>query len=295
MRMEKNNGMRGLSARQGGLLFSAMMILYLIISVFGQAVIMLLRKENSVIGISISATFSSLAIVVATLLIKTNSNEKLFDACGVKKFNPLYILLALLFSLSMFFGLGFINGSIAELFSGWGIKVPSISFPLDNFGQFIIFSIVFALLPAIFEEVFFRGVILKSLDGAGVVASSLICALFFALYHCSVAQLVYQFIYGIGLCLLVKLSKSVVPAMISHFINNFGVILIQYLKLNVNLYDAIFIALGLVGLVAFSVICAMRLKNNEKEERKETIKNFLFPYGIVGGVACVLLAVTSLF
>jgi membrane protease YdiL (CAAX protease family) len=155
---------------------------------------------------------------------------------------------------------------------------------------------VFALLPAIFEEIFFRGVILKSLKGAGVVISSLICALFFALYHCSVVQFVYQFIYGVGLCLLVKLSKSVIPAIISHFINNFAVILIQYLKINVNLYDVTLIVVGLVGAIAFILICYALLKRQEKVQKdKKTVVEFLMPYGIVGGVACLLLAFTALF
>jgi predicted MFS family arabinose efflux permease len=53
---------------------------------------------------------------------------------------------------------------------------------------------------------------------------------------------------------------------------------------------------GLVGAIAFILICYALLKRREKEQKdKKTVVEFLMPYGIAGGVACLLLAFTALF
>lgn len=292
--MDKNNSLV-VNARLGGVAFSAMIILYLVITVIGQSIILLIGDVMSVAAIAISSTFSSLAIIFALASVSFKTGAKIKDTCGIKKFNPVYILLSLLFSFSMFFGLGFVNSGISSILEKIGLNQSSIYFPLENSFHLILFSFTFALLPAIFEELFFRGVIFGSVRNGGIIFSALFSSLFFALYHCSLVQFFYQFIYGVGLCLIKDISKSVIPAMVSHFINNFAVILLQYFKVNIDLNNAIVIALGIIGLIAFSVICYIKLRKTAEEKNKGAVQEFLLPYGLVGGCACLALLILGLF
>ena len=291
----KNEEYKKLNASAGGFAFTVMIILYLIISVLGQTIISLIGIENLVLKSVIGATFSPIAIIISIFLVKQKVGEKLNTICVLRKFNPIFILLALLFSFGMFFGLGFVNTLIADLLKNLGLNYPSISFPLENPLHLIIFSLTFALLPAFFEEIFFRGVLLNSINNGKIIISGVIIALFFALYHCSPVQLVYQFIYGVGLYFLVKVSGSVFIAIISHFINNFTVILFQYYKLNVDLFNGFIIASGIIALIIFSTICYLILKKQDVKNKKTELKSFIFPYGFIGGLACVLLMISGLF
>ena len=283
-----------LNASTGGFAYSLMIILYLIISVLGQAILSLIGV-NTVINSAISATFSAFAITIAVFLVKSKTGDRLTELCSIKKFNSLFILLSLLFSFGMFCGLGFVNTSIAEILKGWGLNYPSISFPLERPLHLVVFSVAFAMLPALFEEVFFRGILLNSVKGGKVVFSAIVVSLFFAIYHCSIVQLVYQFVYGIGLYFITKLSKSVFPAIISHFLNNFAVIFLQYFKVSVDLFNGFIIASGILGLIIFTMICYSLVKKGKGNKTKTSVKPFIFPYGFIGLLACVLLIVSALF
>lgn len=292
--MDKNNSL-AVGARLGGVAFSAMIILYLVIIVIGQSIILLIGDAMSVAAIAISSAFSSLAIIFALASVSFKTGNKIKDICGINKFNPAFILLSLLFSFSMFFGLGFVNSGVSYILEKIGLNQSSIYFPLENPLHLILFSFTFALLPAIFEELFFRGVIFNSVRCGGIISSALFSSLFFALYHCSLVQFFYQFIYGVGLCLIKDISKSVIPAMVSHFVNNFAVILLQYLKVNIDLNNGIIIALGISGLIAFSLVCYIKLNKTTEEKKKGAVKEFLLPYGLVGGGACLALLIFGLF
>lgn len=293
--MENRDSSR-ISARTGGAAFTAMMVLYFIITILGQSILSIAFGADGVLTIVISATFSSIAIIVVLASVRFKTGVSVKSVCGAQRFNPIYLLLASLFSASMFFGLGFVNSGVSALLEKLGLSQSSISFPLDNPLQLTIFSVVFALLPAVFEELFFRGIVFESVRGGGLLLAAIFSSLFFALYHCSIVQFFYQLIYGAGLCVLKDISKSVIPSAFCHFVNNFAVILLQYFKANIDLFNPWIIACGLSGLCAFTFICfAILGKRKTVAPVKGEIKEFLLPYGLIGGAACLALVVAGLF
>lgn len=80
----------------------------------------------------------------------------------------------------------------------------------------------YAVLPAILEEIVFRGIAFsmyeKSFGGLGAI---IITSFFFAMSHFSAADFVSYFISGVILATVVYICRSVFPAIILHFINNF--------------------------------------------------------------------------
>ncbi len=293
--MQKNNQAFPLCARSGGFAFMAMIALYVFISFFGQTICATLFPNGGAGYIAVCSTFSiiSLLIIIVCFSAK-NKGEKVLENLGVKKFKPSSLSLSIMLSVGMFLGLGFVNDAFVKLLEKLNLSVGGAFIPLENVSHLIVFTLMLAVLPAVFEEIFFRGLLLKSLSGVKTVTATIAIALCFALYHCSASQFIYQFIYGAGLTLLTIFSGSVIPAIIAHFINNFAVIIFEYFKVKINLYNPILVAVGLVILIAFFVIIILKLKN-DKKENSEPVKNFFLPYGIFGALICLALLVSSLF
>ena len=93
---------------------------------------------------------------------------------------------------------------------------------LDDIGsiRFIYLVFIIAVLPSIFEEIAFRGVIFKSYEKVNMRTAILINGLFFGFMHLNFQQFFYTFGLGILLAFLVYYTKSIFSAMILHFIIN---------------------------------------------------------------------------
>jgi sodium transport system permease protein len=78
-----------------------------------------------------------------------------------------------------------------------------------------------AVVPAVCEELVFRGVLVRSIVGPWSVGFAVIVsAAMFAAYHLSILQLVPTFLLGLVLALVAVCSDSAIPTMIAHFLNN---------------------------------------------------------------------------
>jgi membrane protease YdiL (CAAX protease family) len=194
----------------------------------------------------------------------------------------------------MFFGLAFINIVFADFIENLGINAPTPNIPLNTPFELVIFILTIAVLPAIFEELMFRGLLLTSLNGQGNLAKILTVALCFACYHCSVTQFFYQFIFGIFLSVLAIYSKSVIPCIITHFINNFVVLILTYFKVEIDLTNILYIAIGIVALVIFIIVCVPKVLKYSTTDNGQGLKEFYIPYGLFGIIACLVLALSSL-
>ena len=147
--MNKQN-QRLLDQKNGGLAFSVMMFFYVLINFIGQLICGLVFKAGSLMYMAVASTFSVISLFIATALFTDKSKGVLYSV-RIQKFNYKYLLYAVLLSAGMFFGLGFINDTVVNLFNSWGLKVGGISLTFDGIVTLILFSITFAVLPAIFE------------------------------------------------------------------------------------------------------------------------------------------------
>ncbi len=117
---------------------------------------------------------------------------------------------------------------------GYSIK-SDLGIPLDNFGWFILTAIIGGLLPAICEELIFRGIIINGLrknmkNGLAIVLS----ALMFAIMHGSLQQFIYPFCMGLVFGFVAVRTGSVVSSMIIHGVSNTLSIFIAYLQTKYN-------------------------------------------------------------
>ena len=131
------------------------------------------------------------------------------------------------------FGMQYFIGGIDHLLVEGGYELSTVSLPMDNVGWLILAIVLMAVLPAVFEELIFRGIILNGLRSKmGDVAAIFLSAAMFAFMHGSVQQLIYQFALGVVIAWMVVRTGSLISGMIIHFLNNAMVLILGYIDLH---------------------------------------------------------------
>ena len=128
-----------------------------------------------------------------------------------------------------------------------------------NFDNLWLSILVVAFLPAVFEELLFRGVIFNSFNKKyGVVVGMLISALLFGVYHMNWIQGIYAFIFGIALAYMYYKADCLFVPIGFHFINNLIATLLSYFEVSIVIpsFLNIFFIIGAIILLVCSVyIC----------------------------------------
>lgn len=134
-----------------------------------------------------------------------------------------------LVAIAMQFGLlslTFLNEWFIRLMQSFGFAPQSPSVPSLNGARIVLAIFVLGVIPAIFEETFFRGILLSGTKKFGTLGAVLCNAALFSLYHQSPSQTLYQFICGACFALIALRSGSILPTVISHFLNNAVVLIL---------------------------------------------------------------------
>ncbi len=286
---------RILGAGDGGLAFSIMMAVYFILSFIGGIILSIITEPESVLYYACSPLFSLISIFLIVWYFKIKSGEEFKVFLSVKSSRPIYFILAVILGVGMLLGFGFVNGLISDLIVSIGGNVSQSNIPLNNVWQFILYSVVFAVLPAIFEELFFRSFILGvTFKGFNKISAITLSAFLFCLYHASATQFVYQFIYGITLGVLFYKSGSVICPIVLHFINNFAVLLLSYIKFEINFYHPLIILSGILIIAVSYLVMFFYKKDRAKvEQNSAKVVDFILPYGIFGILFCILVIVVN--
>jgi sodium transport system permease protein len=133
----------------------------------------------------------------------------------------------------------------------------------------------FALLPALCEEIAFRGYILSGLQRRFRPRTAVVlCSFLFALSHMNVFQFLPAFFLGVVLGLLTIRSKSLVPAMFFHFVHNS--VLLGSIHVARALEDYVTpvmawfgpVAIGLCLIVALTLLWLLYRKPYDELERR---------------------------
>lgn len=276
--------------KKAGLLFSLMIILFVASSLVVSLVLTILKVEENLFS-----ALSTIAILLSvTLCAIFSEDKKALISLVDKKFNPLYLILPFLISFSMIFGLGFTNSLIETFFNNLGVTTSSAEINVSSVGQYILFTVFLALIPAVFEEIFFRGVLINNLR-TSKLNKILISALCFSVYHGSITKLVYQFIYGVVLALIYVKTENLILTIITHFLNNFIILTVTYFNISVNLFSPVFIIAGTLVLALSVFILIKNQKLTKKEDGCESVKEFFYPYSLMGFCACFVMIIGGLF
>lgn len=174
----------------------------------------------------LSFVVPQVCIAAAAILFfrRTGRKASFVYRCPARwQYIPVAVVLAFgLFSLSE------LNELFFAFLEDMGYHSPAVELP-DVSGWLLVPALlVIALLPAFFEETFFRGIQVRVMreSGWGVFSAALITGALFSLYHGNPAQTIYQFLCGVCYGLLAAKSGSVFPSMLAHFLNNAVIVIL---------------------------------------------------------------------
>ena len=192
------------------------------------------------------------------------------QALKEQKCNPKYFVLAVLLQVGLL-SLGTLNDAFLRFLGRFGYQNTSVLLPnLDGFG--LVATIVcVALLPAVFEEIFFRGILLKGLRSFGTIGAVFLCGALFSLYHQNPVQTVYQFACGLAFAFMAIKAGSLLPTVLSHFLNNTLIIVLAKLGVNgiptsVYVPYVMITSLCLIGTLGY--LFFFDVQENESVEKK---------------------------
>ncbi|MDR0738969.1 MAG: CPBP family intramembrane metalloprotease [Oscillospiraceae bacterium] len=178
-------------------------------------------------------------------------------------------------------------------------KKDTPDIPIEkNPAEILVFAISVSLVPAIFEEIAFRGVVLGSLRRYGDYFAVLVSSLLFAMVHKDKYQVPFAFVLGLVLGSFLVETNSIFPSMLIHFFNNFFSCVLSllkaYSKKSYEVFGDIYILIVLIlGIISFFKILKLNpnflLKDKNSPSfitTKERIQVFFF-----GGSAFLLLII----
>lgn len=87
-------------------------------------------------------------------------------------------------------------------------------------GAVLYHLLAFAALPALCEELVFRGILVTSLQSRGTICAFAFSSLYFGMLHFDFAQLPVYMFTGAVLCLVTRVTRSLPAAMVLHFLYN---------------------------------------------------------------------------
>ena len=101
-------------------------------------------------------------------------------------------------------------------------------------GEFLFVLLVVALVPAVSEELLFRGLVQRNLETAAGWKGPVIAGIIFGLYHFNPFTLVPLVALGVYFGFIVYRSGNITLSMSAHFFNNFVACAAAYLRLDDN-------------------------------------------------------------
>lgn len=206
-----------------------------------------------------------------------------------------YFIIAIILQIGLL-SLSELNVWFIELLGGIGYEENEIKIPsMDGLGFFGVL-VVIAVLPAVLEELVFRGILLKGLKNCGETFAVLLCGALFALYHQKPEQTIYQFCCGAAFALVAIRSGSIFPTVASHFFNNAWILVMTKFSWSLEpIYLPFLICSGicLVGSLGYLLVFDKKQKI-EQADKKKSIKDFLI-YAGIGIFVCLFSWVSALF
>ena len=158
----------------------------------------------------------------------------------------------------------------------------------------IIYFICIAIIPAITEEIAFRGVVLNFLRPYGDGFAILISSILFGLVHGNFVQIPFAFIVGLVCAVLVVKTNSIIPSMLLHLLNNGTSVILDCIEeyTSAGVYELcstiIVLTLTVIGFIAIILLCKkgfdMKFQNSREIvclKAKDKITAFLTNPGAI--------------
>lgn len=248
--------------------------------------------DSNTIQVLANGLVSPISMIGSIVFIKAYNSDgnksKKINLTGKRKFNIVFTGIAII---------GLAQLLLPYIYEWLGINYDALDkmnmVPGNGFLSNIIFFIVLAVLPAIFEELLCRKYILNSAKKYGNTFAIIFSALIFAVIHMNLSQAIFAFIIGIVLAVIAIKTNSIKISILLHFLNNSYAVLLTIFaenKIATNLINTIVLAV-----MAFSVViliknlCSYKYEKKEKNQSSSDWKLILRNYTFILAVALLLI------
>lgn len=308
----------GLCSKTGGISYSVLVIIYVLFSIVVTAVTAIIAYSiqgkygytfteavNYILQTDaytyVSYLLAPIIICLCVLLVSWRCKIGYSQIFPVKC-KPKYFLIAVMLIFGLLFSLSNLNGLFVKFFRLFGYNPKSSYFPDLSGWKVVPAFIVIAILPAVFEEIMFRGLLLNcNENGMGSVRAIFVTGFCFSLFHASPEQTVYQFIAGCAFAFIAVRSGSLLPSILMHFINNALIVILAAFGLfdeagNLIMPQIAFIIVTVISALSFvgAVVWLALDKTKIKKGEKGGVRDF-FLYGSVAIFALGFIWILSLF
>ena len=154
-----------------------------------------------------------------------------------------------------------------------GFESPSVGFELNSLSSYLISLVALAVVPAICEEMLFRGVLVNALKHKGKVFAVVISSIMFSIFHFSPSQLIYPICFGLILAIVYLRTNNILFPMLLHFINNALSLSIQYFSSGSSgefVHSISTLIFALITLAGWIVIMVYMFKEFNHHNKKTT-------------------------
>lgn len=137
------------------------------------------------------------------------------------------ILSVILIGIVAMFGFSPLSNMLDYFSNQLGYKT-SVSIDISSTAKFFVTVLFVGILPAVCEELIFRGIITNGLKKYGTKLAIILSAILFALIHQNLQQLLYQLFLGGVMAYIAIKTGSIFYTMILHFFNNFSILFFAF-------------------------------------------------------------------
>ena len=211
-----------LSVYMQALVFALVFLSVFAETAYGMAVD-LLTLQNVSLVLSFAVPFA------VYMLISKRKISEVLPFTPLSAANALYVLVLSVSSIPLMMAVSFISSAFFEN--------NAAAFLTDMQGKpFFLVFLSLAALPAVLEEIVFRGALLTELKSAGIKKAALLSGLYFALIHADFQQFPYAMIMGAIFAYLVLYTKSILASVFAHFIINASMVFLWLLDPDLEIY-----------------------------------------------------------
>ncbi|MBU3129425.1 CPBP family intramembrane metalloprotease [Clostridium tagluense] len=171
------------------------------------------------ISLLLSGAISVITLGGIALLYCRITKRKFTKVMVIKKISIKQVMLTMVVSIGTYIFAGGINSLSMKLFPVV-IKDGMVISSLLNSSSLLVGLLVVVLVPAFFEEVFFRGIFLDAYEGINKKMKYFIITAIFATFHGNVMQIIYVLFLGFILLKVREYTGSLLGSMTLHAANN---------------------------------------------------------------------------
>lgn len=144
--------------------------------------------------------------------------------------NILMAIICIATSIVCIFGFSGVTNCFLEVLYRMGYSSVSGDIIIDTWGRYILYTICICVIPAICEEILFRGLMFTGLKKISATVGVFGSAFIFMIMHGSPDQTVHQFILGVVLACAFMISNNLWVSILIHFCNNFIAVTVSFIS-----------------------------------------------------------------